>query len=126
MKTLKATACGLLVGVILIEALLGGLTVLLPSSLLMSVSTYPPAPQPWPLLPIPAVIWLLGGAAAGAMAAAMRQSGWTGVFAGLVLAVPAALIVGLVEPGDSGILLAACLPISGAAAGSALASRLKE
>lgn len=126
MRALKAIASGLVVGVILIEALLAGLTVLLPAPLLTSVSDYPARPLAWPLLPIPALVWLVGGAAAGAMATAMNQSAWTGVLAGLVLAVPAVLIVGLIEPGDSGILLAGCLPLAGAAAGSALASRLEE
>ncbi|HLS05940.1 MAG TPA: hypothetical protein VK036_06550 [Wenzhouxiangella sp.] len=126
MRALKAIASGLVVGVILIEAALAGLAVLLPPSVLMSSSDYPAEPLAWPLLPVPALVWLVGGAAAGAMAAAMNKSAWTGVLAGLVLAVPAALVVGLVEPGDSGILLAGCLPLAGAAAGSALAARLEE
>src|SRR5690625_7503947 len=103
MRALKAIASGLVVGVILIEAALAGLAVLLPPSVLMSSSDYPAEPLAWPLLPVPALVWLVGGAAAGAMAAAMDYSAWTGVLAGLVMALSAALVVVWAELGDSAL-----------------------
>gem|GEM_PF-6521610 len=125
MQVLAAFCTGLVVGVILIESMTTGLLVLLPEDV-MTVHAADAGRLVWPLLPVPALVWLVGGAACGAMASAVAGSAIVGSVAGALLAVPAMLIVNLVSPGDPLCLLAAALPLSGAAAGSVLAARLER
>lgn len=127
MLVLKALAAGVLVGAIVIEATLAGLKSLLPAAtLLVDAGERFTAPLVWPLLPLPALIWMLGGALGGAMAAAMApRSGW-GLGAGLLLGIPAFLVVGMVTPGNPAALLAASVPLAGSAAGAALVARLRR
>lgn len=124
MDTLKALLAGLLVGIILIESLAAGLAVLLPADLL-TVSIAGGRIPAWPLFPLPALIWLLGSTAAGAMATAMRRQAAAGMVCGALLAVSAFVLVNLTTPGNPMALLAAAVPLAGAAAGSALARRLE-
>lgn len=121
MRTLKALAAALAVATILMEALRAGLVVLLPPELL-----YTPLPVPvvheiaWPLLPVNALIWLLGGLIAGIMASGLARHWAAGLLAGLLLGCPAVLIIGLALPGSTSMLTAAALPLIGALAGSRL------
>lgn len=125
MDTLKALLAGLLVGIILIESLAAGLAVLLPAALL-TVSFEGGRIPAWPLFPLPALIWLLGSMAAGAMATAMRGQAVAGIVCGALLAISVFVLVNLTTPGNPMALLAAALPLAGAAAGSALARRLER
>ena len=127
MLAIKALAAGVLVGVILIEAGLAGLRSLAPeSALIVNAGERFVGALIWPLLPLPAMIWMLGGALGGAMAAAMApKPGW-GLGVGALLGLPAFLMVGMVTPGNPSALLAATVPLSGAAAGTALAARLRR
>jgi hypothetical protein len=127
MRVLGALAAGLIIGVILIEAISAGLLVLLPDGW-MRVEAEGGFGQPvvWPLLPIPALVWLVGGLAGGAMASAMAtRVGW-GLCVGVLLAVPAYVLVGLTTPGNPMALLAAALPVAGSAAGAAIVVRLER
>lgn len=125
MRILAAFCTGLVVGVVLIESMTAGLLVLVPEDA-MSVHAADAGRLIWPLLPVPALVWLFGGAACGAMASAVAGKAIVGWIAGALLAVPALLIVNLVSPGDPLCLLAAALPLSGAAAGSVFAARLER
>ena len=127
MPVIKALTAGTLVGVILIEAALSGLRFLTSESALMiDMEQRFIDPLIWPLLPLPAVIWMLGGALGGAMAAAMApKPGW-GLGVGSLLGLPALFMVGMVTPGNPSALLAATVPLAGAAAGTALAARLRR
>ncbi|HSH27668.1 MAG TPA: hypothetical protein VK972_07900 [Wenzhouxiangella sp.] len=127
MRALGALAAGLAIGVILIEAISSGLTVLLPEALMRveAADGYGGA-LVWPLLPTPALVWLFGGLAAGCMAAAAGPHPALGLAAGALLALPPFLLVGLVTPGNPAALLAAALPLAGSAAGTALVARLRH
>lgn len=127
MAIFKALTSGLLVGVIFQEAIIAGLSILLPTAWIHAgiVTGWATAP-PWPLWPAPALAWGIGGLAGGAMATALSSRRACGVAVGLALALPAALIVGLVTPGNPMLLLAAAVPAVGAAAGAALAARLRH
>lgn len=125
MRVLGALTAGLVIGVILIEAASSGLAVLLPGPLMYveAADGYAGA-LVWPLLPVPALIWMLGGLAAGTMAAAAGPHPALGVAAGALLGLPAFVLVGLVMPGNPMALLAAALPLAGSAASTALVARL--
>jgi len=125
MNTLKALAAGTLVGIVLVEAVLAGLATLLPAGLVGVGSPLGFVPG-WPLLPVPALAWLLGAAAAGAMASALDARALTGLAAGALMGLPAFILVGLATPGNPLAFLAAALPLSGAAAGTVLAQRLRR
>ncbi|MDZ7791137.1 MAG: hypothetical protein U5L08_11730 [Xanthomonadales bacterium] len=127
MLVLKALAAGVLVGVILIEAVLAGLRSLVPeSALIVNAGEGFVGPLIWPLLPLPAVIWMLGAALGGAMAAAMApKPGW-GLGVGALLGLTAFVLVGMVTPGNPAALFAVTIPLAGAAAGTALAARLRR
>lgn len=125
MDTLKALLAGLLVGIVLIESISAGLAVLLPTELL-AVSFADREIPAWPLFPVPALIWLLGSTAAGAMATAMRHQPAAGMACGALLAASAFVLVTLVTPGNPMALLAAAVPLTGAAAGSTLARRVDD
>lgn len=127
MLVLKALAAGVLVGVILIEAVLAGLRSLIPeAALIVNAGEHFVGPLIWPLLPLPAMIWMLGGALGGAMTAAMApKTGW-GLGVGALLALPAFVLVGMVTPGNPAAFLAAAIPVAGSAAGTALAARLRH
>ncbi len=123
MRTLAGIAAGLLVGVVLLEALAAGLLVLVPDSVLRAdFGQY--GLLLWPLLPVPALLWLSAGLAAGAMTTAVARCPLVGILAGAGLAVPAGLVVGLAWPGSAQTVLAAALPLSGAAAGALLVARV--
>ncbi len=125
MRSLGALTAGLVIGVILIEALASGLALLLPESLIqVEAADGYAGPRFWPLLPVPALVWMLGGMAAGAMAAAAGPHPALGVAAGALLGLPAFVLVGLVMPGNPMALLAAALPLAGSAAATALVARL--
>lgn len=124
MATLKALLAGLLVGIVLIEGISAGLAVLLPVDLLV-VSFAGGRIPAWPLFPVPALVWLLGSTAAGAMATAMGRHPAAGVGCGALLALSAFVVVTLVTPGNPMALLAAAVPLGGALAGSALARRIE-
>lgn len=127
MRILVALAAGMVIGVILIEATSSGLSLLLPESA-MSVRAADGFASAviWPLLPAPALVWMLGGFGGGTMAAAAGPHPAWGLAVGLLLALPAFVIVGLVTPGNPLALLAAALPLVGAAAGTALVLRLRR
>lgn len=127
MRVLGALAAGLIIGVILIEAISAGLLVLLPDGWMrVEADGGFGAPVVWPLLPIPALVWLVGGLAGGAMATAMTvRAGW-GLAVGLLLALPAYVVVGLITPGNPMAFLAAALPFAGSAAGAAIVVRLQH
>ena len=127
MRMLKATAAGLVVGIIFVEAVTSGLSVLLPASMIR-IDPLPgiAAALPWPLWPAPAATWVLGGSMAGAMATALGGRSACGVLTGALLSLPVVANVGWVTPGNPMMLLAALLPLSGAAAGTALALRLRD
>lgn len=125
MRVLVALAAGLIIGVILIEAVSAGLLVLLPDTLLLvEAADGFGGPVLWPLLPLPAVVWLIGGLAAGLMSAALAPHPLWGLCTGVLLGLPAFVLVGLTTPGNPMALLAASLPIAGSAAATALVSRL--
>lgn len=127
MRILLALTAGLIVGVILIEAISAGLLVLLPESILrVEASDGFGNALVWPLLPVPAMIWITGGLVGGMMSAALApRIGW-GLCAGLLLGLPAFVLVGLTTPGNPMALLASALPIVGSAAGAALIARLQD
>lgn len=127
MRILGALAAGLVIAVILIEALSAGLAVLLPEAVMFvrAVDGYGGAIF-WPLLPVPALVWMLGGLAGGAMSAAAAPHPGFGLALGALLAVPAFVVVGIATPGNPMALLAASLPLAGSAAGSILAARLRR
>jgi hypothetical protein len=127
MRILVALAAGLVIGLVLIEALLAGLSILLPEAALTveAVDGYG-GRIAWPLLPVPAVVWLLGSLAGGVMAAAISGRPAWSLSIGVLLAIPAAVIVGMITPGNPMALLAAALPLVGSAAGAAIAARLPD
>lgn len=127
MRILVALAAGLLIGVILIEAITAGLLVLIPGSmLLVEASDGFGEALVWPLLPVPALIWMTGGLVGSMMTAALApRSGW-GLCAGALLALPAFVLVALTTPGNPLALLASALPLAGSAAGTALVMRLQD
>ncbi|WP_376695018.1 hypothetical protein [Wenzhouxiangella sp. EGI_FJ10305] len=127
MRALLALTAGLLVGVTMIEAISAGLLVLIPDSMLRVEATdgFGEA-LVWPLLPIPALIWMTGGLIGSMMTAALApRIGW-GLCAGVLLALPPLVLVGLTTPGNPMALLASALPIAGSAAGTALVVRLQD
>lgn len=127
MRTLVALVAGLVIGVILIEAISTGLLILLPDSAMrVEAADGYGGPLVWPLLPVPAIIWILGGLAGSAMAAAAGPHPACGLVVGGLLALPAFALVGLVTPGNPLALLAAALPFLGSAAGTALVVRLQR
>lgn len=127
MRVLWALAAGLLIGIVLIEAMSAGLQVLLPGTALHVEAADGFGGQlVWPLLPVPAIVWMLGGLAAGTMAAAMGPHPVCGPIAGTLLAIPALTLVGLTAPGNPLALLAAALPLAGSAAGTAVVVRLAD
>lgn len=123
MRILAALAAGMTVGTVLMESVLSGLLVLLPESALRFDSTTA-GPLVWPLMVLPALIWMSGGAVCGAMATAVSGRSWIGLVGGILMAAPAFLVVNLTTPGNPMTLLAALLPLSGSAAGAALAARI--
>lgn len=123
MRILFALATGLVVGTVLVEALLAGLLVLLPASLLQ-IQTSANEALAWPLMTLPALVWTAGGAACGAMATAMSQRAAVGVAGGILMALAACLLVNLTTPGSETSLLAALLPLTGSVAGTLLAAHL--
>lgn len=123
MRILVALAAGLAVGTVLMEAMLAGLLVVLPESLLR-VQTPVSGPLAWPLMTIPALVWMAGGATGGAMAAAVSGRTGVGLLAGALMGVPAFVVVNLSTPGNPMAALAALLPLAGSAAGALLAARL--
>ncbi|HSH27972.1 MAG TPA: hypothetical protein VK972_09455 [Wenzhouxiangella sp.] len=126
MRVLGALTAGLAVGVILIEAISSGLGVLLPETMMrVETAIGQGAVLVWPLLPVPALVWMLGGLAGGCMAAAAGPHPALGLVAGALLALPPFIVVGLATPGNPAALLAAALPLAGAAAASALVARLR-
>lgn len=125
MRVLGALAAGLLVGIILIEAISAGMLVLLPDALVrVAAADGFGRPVVWPLLPLPAVVWLIGGLAAGLMSAALAPHPLWGLCTGVLLGLPSFVLVGLTTPGNPMALLAASLPVAGSAAAVALVSRL--
>lgn len=123
MRVLAAITAGLLVGVVLLEALTAGLLMLVPeTALLAEYGEY--GLLSWPLLPLPALLWLMAGLAGGTMSAAVAQRPLTGVVTGALLALPAGLIVGLARPGSLQMVLAMALPFCGALAGALLVARV--
>jgi len=127
MRALTALAAGLVIGVILIESISAGLAVLLPqTALYVEAADGYSGPVVWPLLPVPALIWLLGTLAGGAMAAAVGPRPAWGLAVGTLLAMPAFLLVGLITPGNPLALLAAALPVIGSSAGAVLVVRLQH
>lgn len=127
MRILLALTAGLIVGVILIEAISAGLLVLVPESTLrVEASDGFGQALVWPLLPVPALVWITGGLVGGMMTAAVApRVGW-GLCTGLLLGLPAFVLVGLITPGNPLALLAGALPIAGSAAGTALVARLED
>lgn len=127
MRILLALTAGLIVGVVLIEAILAGLLVLVPESTLrVEASDGFGHALVWPLLPVPAMVWITGGLVGGMMTAAMApRIGW-GLCAGALLGLPAFVLVGLTMPGNPMALLACALPIAGSAAGTALVARMQN
>lgn len=126
MRILVALAAGLFISVILIEAISTGLSVLLPEAAMrVEAADGYAGPVVWPLLPVPAFIWILGTLAGGAMASAVAPHPAWGIGVGALLALPVLVLVGLVTPGNPLALLAAALPLLGSAAGAALVRRLR-
>lgn len=123
MRILAALAAGLAVGTVVVESVFAGLLVLLPDSALR-IETAAGGPLIWPLMFVPALVWICGGAACGAMASAVSGRSWTGLLGGILMAVPAFVIVNLTTPGQPMAMLAALLPFSGAMAGAAFAARI--
>ncbi len=127
MLVLKAQAAGVLVGVILIEAVLAGLRSLVPeTALFVDTGERFAGTLVWPLLPLPALTWMLGSALGGAMAAAMAPKPAWGLGIGALLGFAAFVLVGMVTPGNPAALLAAAVPLAGAAAGTAVVARLRK
>lgn len=127
MRILVALAAGLVIAVILIEAISNGLSVLLPEAvMLVEAADGYGGPIVWPLLPVPALIWMTGGLAGGAMGSAAAPHPAWGLGVGALLAVPAFVLVGLITPGNPFALLAASLPLVGSAAGTVLVTRLRR
>lgn len=127
MRILAALAAGLIIGIILIEALSAGLSVLLPENLMqVQAADGYGGRVTWPLLPIPALVWLVGGLAGGAMTAATAPHPAWGLAAGGLLAIPAFTLLGMITPGNPMALLAASLPLGGAMAGAAIVARLRR
>ncbi|RFF28377.1 MULTISPECIES: hypothetical protein [unclassified Wenzhouxiangella] len=127
MRVLLALCAGLLVSVILIEAISAGLLVLLPESILrVEAGDGFGQALVWPLLPVPALVWIAGGLFGGMMTAALApRIGW-GLCTGALLGLPAFVLVGLTTPGNPLALLASALPLAGSAAGVALVARLQD
>lgn len=127
MRVLGALTAGLAIGVILIEAISSGLTILLPEALMrVQAADGYGGMLVWPLLPVPALVWMFGGLAGGSMAAAAGPHPALGLAAGALLALPPLVVVGLAMPGNPATLLAAALPLAGSAAGTALVARLRH
>lgn len=124
MRVLKALAAGITVGVILIEATSAGLLVLVPESLLTAGEQPSKASAAWPLHPLPALVWLLGGLAGSLMAGAVARNPMVGLGVGVLLAVSAFVMVNLTNPADPRAWLAAALPLSAAAGGASMIARL--
>jgi len=127
MRILVALTAGVVIGVILLEAISSGLAVLLPGSTVsVQAADGYGGPLIWPLLPVPALIWILAGLSGGCMAAAAGPHPAWGLAVGALLALPAFLLVSLATPGNPLALLAAVLPILGSAAGTLIVLRLRR
>lgn len=124
MHVLKALAAGMTVGVILIEATSAGLLLLVPESLLTVGEQPGNASAAWPLHPLPALVWLVGGLLGSLMAGAVARRPVVGLGVGVLLAVSAFALVNLTRPADPGAWLAAALPLSAAAGGACMIARL--
>lgn len=124
MRVLKALAAGTAVGVILIEATSTGLLQLVPGPWLIAGEQPAGASTAWPLLPLPAVLWLLGGLVGSLMAGAVARSPAAGVGVGGLLAASAFVLVNLTTPAHPGAWLAALVPLSAAAGGATVIARL--
>lgn len=124
MQIFKALAAGLVVAVILIEALCAAVQVLTPELDLLEAVHGDLIPPPAVASSL-ALAWFLGGIATGTMSTAMGGSRGAGWIAGLMLCIPPGLI--MVSSGPAtGILALAGLPFAGAIAGSAIAGRVEQ
>lgn len=120
MSILKALAAGLAVGIALIEGLCQALAAFTPLPLMCPPGPHAASGMPY-ALPL-ALIWLAGGAAAGAMASGMARRRTTGWITGAALCIPLALIAVLSDTG--GNLAFVALPLFAAGAGAEFAGRM--
>lgn len=122
MRIFKALTGGLAVGVVLLEALRASLQAFSPevdfNESISNASTIPVHI----MIGLP-VAWLVAGLVAGAMAAAMAGNFLVGWIAGMLLCIPAGLILVLSGLGGS-VVATALLPLAGAIFGSAIARRI--
>lgn len=127
MRILVALSAGVVIGVVLIEAISAGASVVLPEAAIRVQAADGYGGRPiWPLLPVPALIWSFAGLAGGAMAAAVAPRASWGLAVGGLLAIPAFVLVGLVTPGNPLALLAAAIPLVGSAAGTVAVIRMRH
>ncbi len=121
MRPLMALAAGLLVGLIVIEAVLAAIRVFTSNQeLMLDLASGNLLPGPH-LLAVSAT-WLVGSILAGAMSTVMSGSRACGWLAGVLLCLPALLTLTLAGFPWS-IVSAGLVPLAGAIAGSALARR---
>lgn len=122
MRIFKALAAGLAVGVILLEALRTAVQAFAPGHNLYDLAANAGAVPLTALLGL-AGAWLLAGTFAGAMATAMAGNRLAGWLAGMLLCLPAGLIL-MLSGLEGSVVAIASLPLVGAIAGSAIARRV--
>lgn len=125
-QSLKSLAAGLVVGAVLIEAAIAASTAFLPYPSVLVFADGRGIEVVWPLALLPALYWVAGGTACGAMTCGMSGSRGLGLLGGVLLGLAPALIVKLAAPGQADALIAGCLPLLGAALGTRWAWRLRQ
>jgi len=126
LKGLESLAAGLAVGAVLIEAAKAASTAFLPYPSVLVFADGRGIEVVWPLALLPALSWVAGGMACGAMTCGMSGSRALGLLGGGLLGLAPALIVNLAAPGEADALIAACLPLLGAVLGTRWARQLVE
>jgi hypothetical protein len=126
LKGLESLAAGQAVGAVLIEAAKAASTTFLPYPSILAFADGRGIEVVWPLALLPALSWVAGGIACGAMTCGMSGSRAAGLLGGALLGLAPALIVNLAAPGQADALIAGCLPLLGALLGTRWAWRLRK
>lgn len=123
MRTLAGLAGGVVIGVIVIEALLAGSAKLIPDAEFYRAVVWGIGMEPRHLLMF-AALWLIGGLSSGLMATAVSRRRFYGCLSGICLAIPVLLFIEL--GGQPRLLLPILLPapMLGAYAGAWIAGRI--